>query len=330
MKAQFAKPKTLALLAIPAGLGVAAAIIYSRYRRDLKAAKARVSAGSRLANTAAGPVEYADIGEGAPVLAIHGAGGGFDQGLELARPLLKSSFRVIAPSRFGYLRTPLPKDASPMAQADAHAALLDVLQVDKAFVLGVSAGAPSAMQFCLRHPERCHALVLIVPLAYSGNAATEQNGRGSALREFLINSALSSDFVFWSMSKLARDSMLKTILGTPPEDLKQVSPEERARVEEVLKHISPVSRRKLGLQNESAVARSLVRYDLERLSVPTLICSVEDCLYNTYAAARYTAEHVPGARFVGYRKGGHLAAGHQQELWSEIKTFLKVSASTAA
>ena len=32
-----------------------------------------------------------------------------------------------APSRFGYLRTPLPSDASPAAQADAHSCLLDAL-----------------------------------------------------------------------------------------------------------------------------------------------------------------------------------------------------------
>ena len=32
--------------------------------------------------------------------------------------------------------------------------------------IGVSAGAPSAMQFALRHRDRCSALVLAVPLAY--------------------------------------------------------------------------------------------------------------------------------------------------------------------
>ena len=70
------------------------------------------------------------------ILVIHGAGGGFDQGLEFARPLVDAGFQVIAPSRFGYLRTPLPQDASPMAQADAHASLLDALQLEKVAVVG--------------------------------------------------------------------------------------------------------------------------------------------------------------------------------------------------
>lgn len=131
MKPLLSKRKTsFAPLAIPASLTAAGALVYFRYRSDLAAAKARVSSGSKLASTPAGLIEYADVGTGMPVLVINGAGGGFDQALEFGHPLIDSGFRVIAPSRFGYLRTPLPKNASPMAQADAHAFLLDVLQVD--------------------------------------------------------------------------------------------------------------------------------------------------------------------------------------------------------
>ena len=325
MKSQLAKRKiSLALLTVvPASLAVAGALVYRRYRRDLTAARTRVSSGSKLANTPSGLIEYADVGTGAPVFVIHGAGGGFDQGLEFARPLVDAGFRVIAPSRFGYLRTPLPKDASPMAQADAHASLLDSLQLEKVAVLGVSAGAPSAMQLCLRHPKRCTSLVLAVPLVYSGAPA---GAPPSALREFLANTAVSSDFIFWAMSKLARNTMFKTVLGTPPEDVEQAGAEEQARITEVLDHIEPVSQRKKGLQNEAAVARSLPRYDLEHLQLPTLVSSIEDCLYNTYPGARYTAENIPGARFLGYPTGGHLAVGHEAELWSEVRQFLQTAA----
>jgi pimeloyl-ACP methyl ester carboxylesterase len=325
MKSQPANRKFLwpLLAAIPASLAVAGALVYRRYRHDLTAARVRVSSGSKLVNTPSGLIEYADVGTGAPVLVIHGAGGGFDQGLEFARPLIDAGFRVIAPSRFGYLRTPLPGDASPMAQADAHASLLDALQIEKVAVVGVSAGSPSAMQLCLRRPERCTALVLAVPLVYSGAPAGPPP---SALREFLINTAISSDFIFWAMSKLARNTMFKTVLGTPPEDIEEAGAEEQARVTRVLDHIEPVSKRKKGLQNESAVARSLSRYDLEHLRVPTLVSSIKDCLYNTYPGARYTAENIPGARFLGYPTGGHLAVGHETELWSEVKQFLQAAA----
>jgi len=42
------------------------------------------------------------LGEGPPVLIVHGAGGGYDQGLWVARDSVGEGFRIIAPSRFGY------------------------------------------------------------------------------------------------------------------------------------------------------------------------------------------------------------------------------------
>ena len=54
-----------------------------------------------------------------------GSGGGHDQGMAFAAKLANNGIRVIAMSRFGYLRTPMPADASATAQADAHVCLLD-------------------------------------------------------------------------------------------------------------------------------------------------------------------------------------------------------------
>ena len=145
---------------------VLAALVYSSYRHDLEVARIHSSSGSKIVNTPCGVIEYADIGSGPAIFAIHGAGGGFDQSLNLARDFLGTGFRVVAPSRFGYLRTPLPADASPMAQADAHACLLDALNLKTVVVIGGSMGAPSAMQLCIRHPERCSALILLFPIAF--------------------------------------------------------------------------------------------------------------------------------------------------------------------
>ena len=91
------------------------------------------------------------------MLLVHGMGGGFDQALDAARDLAARGFRVVAPSRFGYLRTPQRADATPQAQADAHACLLDALRIPRAAIVGISAGAPSCMQFALRHAARCGA-----------------------------------------------------------------------------------------------------------------------------------------------------------------------------
>src|SRR5579872_2132543 len=74
----------------------------------------------------------------------------------------------------------------------------------------------------------------------------------------------------------------------------------------MMRHILPVSRREKSIWNDATISPVLPRYDLERIHVPTLLISAEDDLCGTYPSARYTAAHIPGARFVGYPTGGHL------------------------
>jgi 2-hydroxy-6-oxonona-2,4-dienedioate hydrolase len=109
----------------------------------------------------------------------------------------------------------------------------------------------------------------------------------------------------------------------PPKDLETVSSAERARVTEMMDRILPVRPRRLGLLNDAAITSSLPRYPLESITAPTLAISVADDQFGTFAGARYSAEHIPDARFVGYATGGHIWAGHQEELVREIVVFLK-------
>lgn len=120
-------------------------VVHARCSQDIRQAHERVVEGSQLTDTPCGPIEYARAGEGPAFLVMHGAGGGFDQGLEVLGELAGFEFQVIAVSRFGYLGTPLPVDASAPAQADAHACLLDALGIERAVVIGASAD---------QHPHR--------------------------------------------------------------------------------------------------------------------------------------------------------------------------------
>jgi 2-hydroxy-6-oxonona-2,4-dienedioate hydrolase len=137
-----------------------AVLLYLRVRQDVRAAEERIAGGGRVADTPCGVIEYADQGEGRVVLVSHGAGGGYDQGLAVSEQL-GAGFRIIAPSRFGYLNTPYPDDPSAAAQADAYACLLDSLGVEKVLVIAFSAGGPSALQFALRYPDRTDSLIMV-------------------------------------------------------------------------------------------------------------------------------------------------------------------------
>ena len=297
------------------------------YRADIQHARDRVSRGSQMAQTSCGPIEYAVIGNGPPVLVVHGAGGGFDQGLAFGAPLVEQGFRIIAMSRFGYLNTPLPEDASPSAQADAHACLLSSLGIERVAVIGGSAGALSSVQFALRHPHNVTALVLVVPAVYVPRADNSPSVQTPTGLQFMMDTALRSDFLFWVMSKVARQTLIRIVLATPPRVVEQAPAEEQRRVQHVLDRILPVSQRGNGLLNEAKVIPSLQRYELEHIHVPTLAISCADDLFGTYDGARYTADHIRGARFIGYPDGGHLWVGHQHELTKEVTQFLRENAS---
>jgi 2-hydroxy-6-oxonona-2,4-dienedioate hydrolase len=73
------------------------------------AADGRAWAGRRALHTARGDIEVGESGpaDGLPLLLVHGSGGGFDQGLSPRQALAPPGVRVTAPSRFGYLRSPM-------------------------------------------------------------------------------------------------------------------------------------------------------------------------------------------------------------------------------
>jgi pimeloyl-ACP methyl ester carboxylesterase len=316
--------RTTLIVAACAVVGLTA-VSYARYRPNLDRARARISTGSRIVETPCGRIEYAEQGAGPPVVVVHGAGGGFDQGLDLAAGLAGAGFRVIAPSRFGYLGTPLPADGSAEAQADAHACLLDALKVSRTAIMGVSAGGTSALQFALRHPDRTTALVLLVPAVYAPHPEGAGPVRASPGTMFLFDTALRSDFLFWAADHVAHRAFIRSVLGTPPEVFANASPEEQARLETALDHILPVSARRVGLLNDAKVLTNLPRYDLEKVTAPTLAISAADDLYGTFDSARYTAAHVPNARFISYPSGGHMLAGRNAAASSEVIAFLRAA-----
>ena len=307
------------LITMASAAGAAAgAVAFGRYVRDIRQIRSRVERGGSLVETAVGRIEYAEAGSGEPLLMIHGAGGGYDQGLLVARDL-GPGFRIIAPSRFGYLGTPVPDDSSPAAQADAHAALLDRLGVEKCVVAGVSAGAPSAIELALRNPDRVSALILLVPRTYD---PSQSIGVDEAFQSQMVLRLVetSADFLFWTAMRLSRASVVR-FLGVPPE-LEAAAPEEdRARVTEVMRSILPLSKRVRGITVDSNA--DLAPWPLERLRMPVLIVSARDDLYRTLPGARFTAGGIKQAKLKILESGGHLMLGQGGQVRQWIAEFLK-------
>ena len=306
------------LLAALAVVGAATALVFLAYKDELSYAQIAASQGARIASTSAGPIEYAEKGAGVPLLSIHGAGGGYDQGLANVVDLVDEGFRVIAPSRFGYLGTPIPSDTSSACQADAHAALLTELRVGKVIVVGISAGARSAVEFAVRHAKRTAALILIVPGTYApASPVAIEGSRASALVLWFVNTG--ADFTWWATEKIA-PSILTRFIGVRPQLVASSPQSEQNRVMQIVRSIEPLSRRFPGINIDSNP--NLVRPSLEHISVSTLVISARDDLFNTLPAAEFAAATIPDAKLVVYDTGGHLLVGRQQEVRAVISEFL--------
>ena len=311
------------LVAFVVVLAVAAMMTYGQFQRDIAAAYQRIESGSTMVETDCGPIEYARVGDGAPVLLAHGAGGGFDQGLDFGRDLAALGVEIIAVSRFGYLRSPLPEDASPAAQADTYACLLDALDLTQVSVLGASAGTPSALQFALRHPDRIAALMLLAPVAYQPHKEGAVAVQPPDWVLLLSATVLQSDFLMWATQRLMGETLLKSLLATPPEQVAAADPEEQARAATMLSHILPVRPRRHGLLNDGRILMAIEPYPLYQIRAPTLLISARDDGYGSYDIARYMQAEIPGAELLDLPDGGHLWIGHHQQVVSAISDFVQ-------
>ena len=316
---QFGVPMAMALaLVLVLTLAGAAWLIGGRFRSDMQRARAHAAQASVMLQTRCGPIEYQQAGAGVPLLAVHGSGGGHDQGMAFAGGLSMQGIRVIAMSRFGYLRTPMPADASAAAQADAHVCLLDALGIPRAAVMGYSAGGPSALQLAIRHPERVTALILTVPIAYKPPTQADSAPPMPPWFESLMMRMSGSDFLAWAALHVARKQAIRFVLATPPRLLTSASAAEQARVEAMLTNILPVSARVEGLRSDTAVGKHLGPSPLASVRAPTLVISARDDGYGTYANAQYTASQIPGAKFVGFDEGGHALVGHYDKVMADV------------
>ena len=276
--------------AIPAGL------IYRQYQHDMSLAYRRISSGGKMTETSCGLIQYTEFGEGTPMLIVHGSGGGYDQGEYFAR-LIGGNHHWVAPSRYGFLGSPVPSGADSAQQADAYACLLDALGIDRVGAVGVSMGGPSSLLFAVRHPQRITSLVLI-------SAASHAIPPRPAILATLFKVFLS-DFVFWSMVHASPQGLLAA-LGVPAEVQKQLSPQEMARLQAFLELLEPMGARRNGQDLEQHMSE----YDAQQIRnirAPTLVLHAPDDTLVAFEQGAFAADRIPEAQFVPMERGGHLA-----------------------
>ena len=108
---------------------------------------------------------YHDVGDGHPLLMIHGSGPGVSAwaNWRLVMPALARQARVIAPDMagFGFSERPDGYTYSMDNWVAQAIGLLDALDIERADLVGNSFGGALALALAIRHPERVRRLVLM-------------------------------------------------------------------------------------------------------------------------------------------------------------------------
>jgi pimeloyl-ACP methyl ester carboxylesterase len=282
-------------------------------------------ASPRLARTPRGTVEYAEYGDGPAVLALHGAMGGWDQGLLLARTVAADGHRFVGLSRPGYLGTPLAAGRSPEEQADLYVAVLDALGIGHAAVLAVSGGGPSAIHLALRHPERCRALVLV---STCGGKVESR----LPLAFHVLRLAARWPWLAAAMERKARRDPEASVRRSIPDPAVRARTLADPGAGPLYRELLASTSERMGLRlpgtlNDVAVTRART-YPLERIAVPTLVVhGTEDRAVPFARHGKALAERIPGAELVALEGGEHVAIfTHRDEARTRVVRFLAAHA----
>ena len=261
-------------------------------------------------DTSRGTVQLARVGEGPPVLVVHGGPGGFDLALAYGKHLRDAGCEVLAPSRPGYLRTPLRSGRSPADQADLYVAVLDTLQLDRVAILGFSSGGPSAVHFAARHPDRTTALLLdtaillpFEPPIAALRRATYESGVmvwfafQLATRKPALATRLMVDGVGAGLDEEQRKAAIDWIISDPA---------RIATLTDQWKAIAPKKYRKLGWTNDKRNERDLAPLPFGDIEAPTLIAHGANDAIVPVEHALTAAERIAGAELIFVEEGHHM------------------------
>ena len=249
------------------------------------------------------------------MLLIHGAGGGYDQFIWLVKISLDGDYTLIAPSKFGYLQSSIPSEKSISLQAEQYSELLDYLDIGKVFVIGVSAGGPSAIQFACDYPERVEKLVLLSAVSMPPNP----NDKDPFFIK-LIHQIQKSDYVYWIFTKVFKTQIL-SLMGIPSSDYHRFSLEQKKLADEMLNIMHPMSQR---YEGTVADGEMIANYEIPKnVTTPTLIIHSKNDGLVSFQHCENANQKINNSKLVLYENGGHGALSELEAARQEIKQFLE-------
>ncbi len=300
-------------------------VVTGTYLYDTRRAYERIRGRSTILPSPYGPIEYTQGGEGPPVLVIHGAGGGFDQGELLVEAILGDDFHWITPSRFGYLGSGIPAGATWDDQANAFEYLRDHLGIERVAVVALSQGGPSALLYALRYPDRVSSLTClscgVAPSVSEDQTRADRNGD-------LLRVVFRYDWTYWPISKFFKKQLMG-VLGANDEVVASLTGEQREIIERIIDYMNPAAPRSAGvvLDNEAQLPGDRIA----GITAATLIVHARDDLLQLYRNGEFAASTIPGAKLTSFDAGGHVVLAVQRDaIGAAVRAHILANAKTVA
>ena len=158
-------------------------------------------------------VAYLDVGQGQPVILIHGFGGSMWQWEHQQQPL-SAEFRLITPDLIGSGLSTKPEiEYRPEQMLDYFIGFMDALRIRQAALVGNSMGAGLAIGMAMTYPDRVSQLILIDGLP----ANVRERLTSPSIKRTLDTAAPSwlASFGNWLFGGVMIESVLKEIVHDP-------------------------------------------------------------------------------------------------------------------
>jgi pimeloyl-ACP methyl ester carboxylesterase len=201
-----------------------------------------------------------------------------------------------------------PEHVDAERWVDDALAVLDDVGSERAVILGVSAGAPTSMLLAAQHSERVHALAI-----HGGFART------LAAPDYPIG--WDRDIVDWFGGQMEEGWGTGTLIEyyAPSRAEDPFVRDYWTRYQQL--SASPAS----AMRFFWAAMKADVRHVLPDIKVPMLVVHANDDVIVPVANARYVADHVRGAEFVGLDSNVHLICVSDviDELTDAIESFIR-------
>ena len=246
-------------------------------------------------NTEYGIMSYVDEGSGEAIIVSHGIFGGYDQGYDNLYSIFGENYRKIAVSRFGYPGSTLPNESNPENQAKVFLKLINKLQIDKVFVIAISAGGAAGIKFVLNYPDRAKGLILLSSGVPSIPKTKKEIGMSGPPKIFL-----NDRMILFSIRNFK--SIFYSMFGTINVP------------NEVFDNMLPVKPRRQGIIADTKItnmdmAINFYDYPIEKINIPILIIHAKDDPMAKYEDTEHFLRRV-NAELMIFQDGGHLIVGH--------------------